>query len=69
MKRWIVLAALAPGWIIPRIVVTLAFMAAPSWSGLVALLSWWLLMPLLWIVGLRLWRRFRRSSNSVSSAR
>lgn len=49
-------AALAPGWLLPRLVGTAAFLVAPSWSGLLALLAWWLLVPALWWGAARLLR-------------
>lgn len=52
-KRYLLLLPFAPGWIIPRIVGTLAFLAHPTWAGFVAILCWWLLVPLLWIVGIK----------------
>jgi hypothetical protein len=55
-KRLIAVIALTPGWIIPRIIGTIAFVSHPTWTGLLALLSWWLLIPCLWWMGFKLLR-------------
>lgn len=48
--KLLAIVALTPGWIIPRILGTAAFLAAPSVPGLVALIAWWTVVPALWIV-------------------
>ena len=49
--KLLIIAALAPGWVIPRIIGTLAWFAAPSISGLIALIAWWtLIAALMWFV-------------------
>lgn len=52
-KRYLLLLPLAPGWIIPRIIGTVAFLAHPTWAGLLAILGWWLVVPMLWVIGLK----------------
>lgn len=49
-SKLILVAALAPGWLIPRILGTLAFFAAPTLHGGIALVLWWTVVPTLWIV-------------------
>jgi hypothetical protein len=61
-KRVFLAAALAPGWLIPRLVGTAAFLAHPSAGGLAALLTWWLAIPIFWLVMSWYLRQRRRGS-------
>lgn len=67
-RSWAILvgtAALAPGWLIPRIIGTLAFLAAPSWVGLILIVSWWTIVPGLMVLIWQIRKRVLKSREKL----